>query len=187
MKYQPPKYSDKELLEMFPEARELIPLKIKACKEIIKKKEKDITKALNNVYMLETDKFSEWFGEEVIKTFMMPDLIKMEKELFRLNSFQYLLNPKQKNNERHNFKEKIEIAKQYPIATLSGNTLDIRKAGQNFIASCPFHQEKTPSFYIYPETNRFYCFGCQIKGDVINLTMLLHGINFKEAVAKLQN
>lgn len=187
MKYRLPKYSDKELLEIFPEAREIIPLKIKECKKIIKEKERKIATVLNEIYALKADAFSEWFGEEIIKMFMMPDLLKAERILFRLNNFKYLINPKKENHEQFEFKEKIEIAKRYPIEELLRNVLDLRKNGTKFIALCPLHEEKTPSFYIYPESNRYYCFGCQAKGDVITLTMALHGINFKEAVAMLQN
>jgi len=70
---------------------------------------------------------------------------------------------------------------------LARSKLELMQSGGNFISLCPFHNEKTPSFYIYPESNKFYCFGCQAKGDVITLTMALHGIEFKEAVGMLQN
>jgi hypothetical protein len=185
--YQPPKYSDKQLLEIFPEAREIIPLKIKECKAAMREKEKKIQLQLNRVYSLKTDAFSEWFGEEIIKHFLMPSLTALEKHLLRLNHFRYLLSPGIKINKRIEFEEKIEIAKRYPIEELARSKLELRQAGRNFVSLCPLHNEKTPSFYIYPETNRFYCFGCQEKGDVINLTMALYGIEFISAVEMLQN
>ncbi|MCX6762583.1 MAG: CHC2 zinc finger domain-containing protein [Candidatus Moranbacteria bacterium] len=63
----------------------------------------------------------------------------------------------------------------------------MRHSGRNFISLCPFHNEKHASFYIYPETNTFHCFGCQENGDVIKLTMHLHGTDFQGAVQMLQN
>jgi len=187
MEYQPPKYSDKELLELFPEAKEIIPLKIKECKAEIKEKEQEIATALEKIYALKTDEFSEWFGEEIIRKFMMPDLAKLEKNLFRLNHMKFLLNPNEQTSDHYKFEEKIETARQYPIAELARSKLELRQAGRNFVSLCPFHNEKTPSFYIYTDSGRFNCFGCNANGDVINLTMALYGIEFKEAVEMLQN
>jgi|Deesub1362B_J571_1020462.scaffolds.fasta_scaffold00223_28 DNA primase len=50
---------------------------------------------------------------------------------------------------------------------------------------CPFHAEKTPSFVVYPQSQRFYCFGCGAKGDVIDFIMKLRSFNFKEALSYL--
>ncbi|NTV40776.1 MAG: hypothetical protein HGA61_00685 [Candidatus Moranbacteria bacterium] len=186
MNYQPKKYTDKELLILFPEAIGIIPEKIKECKSAIAEKEKAITKLLRNVHASETDEFSQWFAEEIIKMLMMPELSALEKNLFRLNNLQNLIKPNKRKNTREKLSEKIEIAKQYPIEELARNKLNIKKSGNTFSALCPLHNEKTPSFYIYPASNRYYCFGCQAKGDVITLTMALYGLDFKEAVALLQ-
>jgi len=186
MKYQLPKFTDKELLEIFPESKEIIHDKIKECSIEIKSKEQEIAAILKGIYALKVDEFSEWFGEEIIKIFLMPDLAKLEKNLFRLNHLKYLLNPKEQTNDHYKLEEKIEVARRYPIAELARSKLELMQSGGNFISLCPFHNEKT-SFYIYPESNKFYCFGCQAKGDVITLTMALHGIEFKEAVGMLQN
>lgn len=187
MKHQLPKISDKELLGIFPEARQVISLKIKECKSDIREKENEIQSQLNRIYSLKTDSFSEWFGEEMIKQLVMPELVALERTFFRLKRFEYLLNPTKKTNSHFEFQEKIEIARRFPIEELARSKLEIRQAGKNFISLCPMHNEKTPSFYVYPETNSFYCFGCQEYGDVIKLAMHLYGLDFKEAVKMLQN
>ena len=56
---------------------------------------------------------------------------------------------------------------------------------RQIFASCPFHNEKTPSFCIYLEDNRFYCYGCHCHGDAIEFLMKLKGINFRDAVEQL--
>jgi DNA primase len=52
---------------------------------------------------------------------------------------------------------------------------------------CPFHQEKTPSFTIYPKTNTFHCFGCGISGDTIEFIQLKENITKHEAILKAQD
>jgi DNA primase len=63
--------------------------------------------------------------------------------------------------------------------------MKVKSQGRNFIARCPFHEDKNPSFYLYSDTNKFYCFGCGEHGDVIDLYMKLAGVEFKTAVKEL--
>ncbi|MCS7186019.1 MAG: DNA primase [Armatimonadota bacterium] len=58
-------------------------------------------------------------------------------------------------------------------------------AGKNYKALCPFHQEKTPSFYVSPEKGLWHCFGCGEGGDVIDFVQRIEGLTFIEAIAKL--
>lgn len=52
---------------------------------------------------------------------------------------------------------------------------------------CPFHADKSPSFKIYPKSNKFICFGCGVRGSPIDFIMKLKGYDFKEAIAFLNN
>ncbi len=63
--------------------------------------------------------------------------------------------------------------------------LELRQRGRLWWAPCPFHDEKTPSFAINPERQRFCCFGCGEKGDVITFVQRRHDLNFKEALIYL--
>jgi len=74
----------------------------------------------------------------------------------------------------------LEAVKCVPIRTLYPYTL--KKAGKQLTGRCPFHNDKTPSFYVYEESNSFYCFGCHAGGDVINYVELSQNVNFREAV-----
>ena len=60
-----------------------------------------------------------------------------------------------------------------------------RKAGHTFKSCCPFHTEETPSFVIYPDENRFHCFGCQADGDVFGFVMKIESCDFKTGAAKM--
>ena len=63
--------------------------------------------------------------------------------------------------------------------------IQLHKKGAGFWACCPFHGEKSPSFYVNPARNRFHCFGCGARGDVIDFTARLFGISLKDAAEKL--
>jgi 5S rRNA maturation endonuclease (ribonuclease M5) len=71
------------------------------------------------------------------------------------------------------------------VAVRLGITL--KKAGNEWEGLCPFHQEKTPSFKVFNHGNgdRFQCFGCGARGDVVDLVMKVRGLDFKEALAFL--
>lgn len=71
----------------------------------------------------------------------------------------------------------VEVIGQY----VSG----LKQVGRNYRASCPFHSEKSPSFYISPSKNIFNCFGCKVGGDVFKFLMKIENITYVEAIRKL--
>lgn len=62
---------------------------------------------------------------------------------------------------------------------------DLKRAGRNWKACCPFHHEKTPSFIVSPEKGIFRCFGCNVAGDVFKFVMLMDNVSWIESVRKL--
>ncbi|KWX01908.1 DNA primase [Carbonactinospora thermoautotrophica] len=73
-----------------------------------------------------------------------------------------------------------------PIADVIGEYLQLRPAGaDNLRGLCPFHEERTPSFYVRPSRGVFYCFGCAQGGDVIAFVMKHDHLTFVEAVERL--
>jgi len=71
----------------------------------------------------------------------------------------------------------VEVVKSY--------VHDLKPAGKDFKALCPFHSEKTPSFYVSPSKNIFHCFGCKAGGDVFKFVMQIENISYPQAVKKL--
>lgn len=86
-------------------------------------------------------------------------------------------------NSGTNSDYKLSKAKQYPVQSLYNGTL--KKTGQVLMGNCPFHQESTPSFAIYPKTNTWNCFAGCGGGDVISFYMKLHSVDFQTALEAL--
>lgn len=68
------------------------------------------------------------------------------------------------------------------ISILNKEGIDLHRKGRHYWAKCPLHSEKTPSFTVDIDKQRFYCFGCHSSGDSIALIMQLHSLSFKEAL-----
>ncbi len=179
-----PRYTEKELIEIFSPTPEMIREKLHDRKTEQGARLKAIKDSLKRIYKLETDDLSKWFGELMVKTFLLPDIEKCNRHTARLKRILNLLTPQSSMGNRN--QEMVENARKYPIYEIAKYRLLLRGCGNKYSANCPFHEEKTPSFYIYPETNTFHCFGCQEHGDIIKLTMNLYGASFREAVRMLQ-
>ena len=78
-----------------------------------------------------------------------------------------------------------DIKNRLSIDEVIGSYIKLEKAGSNFKAACPFHNEKTPSFYVTPDKGFYKCFGCGESGDIFNFVEKYEGIDFKEALKKL--
>jgi len=63
--------------------------------------------------------------------------------------------------------------------------VDLRRSGTEFVALCPFHTEKTPSFSVNEDKGVYHCFGCGEGGDVISFIEKIEGVDFKAALAHL--
>src|SRR6184192_3035839 len=78
-----------------------------------------------------------------------------------------------------------QIAAANDIVEVIGSYFPLKRAGANFKALCPFHQEKTPSFIVSPSRQTFHCFGCGVGGSVFRFVMDYEHMDFPSAVRKL--
>lgn len=78
-----------------------------------------------------------------------------------------------------------ELKDRCRIEDVVGKKLSLKRAGSNYVACCPFHSEKTPSFTVFPASGSYYCFGCSEGGDIITFVMKTENIEYAEAVKKL--
>jgi DNA primase len=76
-----------------------------------------------------------------------------------------------------------ELRARTPLSGLIGRKTRLTKSGRNWKGCCPFHGEKTPSFYVYDD--HFHCFGCGAHGDAVSFVMRAEGAQFMEAVERL--
>ena len=78
-----------------------------------------------------------------------------------------------------------QIASANDIVEVIGTYFPLNRAGTNFKALCPFHQEKTPSFIVSPQRQSFHCFGCGVGGSVFRFVMDYEHLDFPAATRKL--
>lgn len=77
------------------------------------------------------------------------------------------------------------IKERLSITDVLSSYIKLEQAGANFKARCPFHNEKTPSFFISPDRGTYYCFGCGLKGDIFSFVEQFEGTDFRGALKML--
>jgi len=160
-------------LLIFPEGQDFVNEKIKDLLEekekLLKEFREKIKEKLNKVeYLLLIDLYER-------------KLKRIEKEINRLTGYLF----PNFSPETNLTPSDIVKAKETSIVETFKEffpEIQLKKSGKKLTCLCPFHQEKHPSFFLYPETNSFHCFGCGISGDVIEFVKQVKKINFKQAV-----
>lgn len=80
----------------------------------------------------------------------------------------------------------VEIIKdRLDIVDIIGEKVQLKKTGRSYKGLCPFHQEKTPSFVVFPDSQHFHCFGCGKSGDLFTYYELSENVEFREALTEL--
>src|SRR5213595_2492321 len=78
-----------------------------------------------------------------------------------------------------------ELRSRISLSGLVGRRVKLARRGREFAGLCPFHHEKTPSFYVVEDKSFFHCFGCGAHGDAIGFAMRADNLDFIEAIEKL--
>jgi hypothetical protein len=170
-----------QLLEIFPEAKNHVSTNLKRSVKVLNQEIAELEQSnINN----HNQRFSapvdqKWIYQHIIGG--VNEKIKslttqLKKELFVISSL--------KGNKEIKAGKITEAdvaqAKIVPIDSIYSGQL--RKVGRTLIGQCPFHTDKSPSFTIYTNTNRFWCFGCSAGGDSVDFIIKRNGCNFLEAI-----
>lgn len=75
-----------------------------------------------------------------------------------------------------------ELRDKNPIEEVISNYVELKRSGRTLRGLCPFHNEKTPSFFVYPETSSYYCFGCGAGGDVVTFIRSIENLDYVDSV-----
>ena len=172
-------HNEAEWLKIFPEAKAIIPQKIKAWqskeKLLVKiARQKRLTNKNSTASDLEKLIVREW-----IRINELHAIAVARKHIRRLR---YATSPERRGSGIS--RTDIENAKAVPIQHVLLDR-EYKKSGNRLKTLCPLHNERRPSFTIYLASNSFYCFGCARGGDVITLTRLLNDCGFVKAVKRL--
>ena len=79
----------------------------------------------------------------------------------------------------------MELKLRNDIEGVLSPYIALKRRGRNLVGLCPFHNEKTPSFTVYPENGSYYCFGCGQGGDIVTFTMRAENLDYIDAVKRL--
>lgn len=179
-----PKYSEKELFEIFPEGKKAMKNSLKEKIELLKKQisERHSINMKLNTMIAEADMKDRELLEMAADVFWGDHFRQLEKELKAASFKLAYLNEKIDNNKKSSYYSESQIAqaKAFKIESIFPNPL--RQVGGRLQGRCPFHQDKTPSFTIYPHTNSFYCFSCNRGGSIITYIQMTKEYSFREAV-----
>src|SRR3989339_251593 len=78
-----------------------------------------------------------------------------------------------------------QIKSRIDILTLVSSYMKLDRAGASWKGRCPFHNEKTPSFFVSPDRGSYYCFGCGASGDIFTFVEEFEGLDFKGSLKLL--
>ncbi|ADQ07667.1 DNA primase [Caldicellulosiruptor hydrothermalis 108] len=112
--------------------------------------------------------------------------IKNAKRYFK-KFVEIKLNCLKKREGEHDVLERVveQVLSKVDIVDVVSMYVPLKKVGVNFRALCPFHQERTPSFYVSPAKQIFHCFGCGVGGNAIHFVMRIENLTFTEALKVL--
>ncbi len=177
-----PKMSDKQLYESFLKGSDIIDSKLREIDDEIIQVRDQINNLVGQIAKAsENDRI---LGEVLLKHGLIKEQCELERQRRQLLRYKYI-SKKHKSPSGH--KLDVESARNYPILSLAEQYTRVRRTGKTFVGRCPLHDDRSPSFYVYPESNSFYCFGCNKGGNGINLVMEKEQMAFKDAVHFINN
>jgi DNA primase len=176
------KPSDAELLVIFPEAKQIVPALLKEFQQQRRELVEKIEVELRDINAESSNESYRYYWRSWLKLTLGEELQSIDRHITRLSRQLRIIKgtptPKGALTD-----DMIQAAREVPVESLFDQ--QFRRSGHNLVGLCEFHDENTPSFHIYVEENRGWCFGCNQGGNTIDVYMLLQDCDFKEAVLAL--
>jgi hypothetical protein len=172
------KLTDTELLETFPQAKQIVPALIKELTIQRKLLIKYIAKALQDINTESEDEIYRYVWRRWLSLNEGEELIIIERKLARLRRLQDIIDGKPAPKGMLP-DDMVEAARAVPITDIIGEPV------RHNLCLCPMHEDHSPSMRVYTEQNRAWCYVCDNGGDSIQLYMLITGSDFKTAVKEL--
>ncbi|MEI7653518.1 MAG: CHC2 zinc finger domain-containing protein [bacterium] len=161
---------------------DIIDSKIRELDEIISKVKDIIEDLIRKISKLTEDE--QILCNAILKNTHVKDLVCLGNQRSRFMRYKHRLSPHR--NVRSGYLD-VESAVSHSLLSVVEHDTRLRRSGKNFVGRCPLHDDRSPSFYTYPESNSFYCFGCKQGGNTINYVMQKEGLDFKSAVQFINN
>jgi hypothetical protein len=174
--------SDTELLDIFPQAKQIV---LALIKELGQKKDQLLDKIIEQNASINAESTNDsyrYFWKSWLIQPIRDELKSVDSKLARLQRQLRLINGNPIPTGAIT-NEMIQAAKAVPIESFIDQKF--KPTGQMLVGLCPFVEERTASFHIYTKGNRCWCFGCQQGYNAIDTYMKLNDCDFKEAVLAL--
>jgi DNA primase len=174
--------NNEQLIEAFPEAKQIILSLLKDMKQQHATIVTVIADQLAELKSESSDESYQYFWRQWLGLTLGEELQAIERHIARLHrQLRYIKGTP--SPEGTITDDMIQAARDVPVEDLLNQSF--RRSGHNLIGICPFHDERTPSFHVYTQENRGWCFGCNRGGDSIAIYMLKNDCGFKDAVSAL--
>ena len=180
-----PKLPEDDIIESMADAiKELIPDKLQALIARQDELEKIRTKKLKEIdAKANGSRIAEYIFTFDVEYAYMEHIVIQRWLKYWLNLLAKVdASVKMVENETEISPAQIELAREFPIEDLFQDRL---RGNTRLSGKCPFHNDDTPSFTIFTDTNKFYCFGCNAHGDSIDFLIRRDNISFTQAVQEL--
>lgn len=177
-----PQFTDQELLKFFPEAVSDFPEIIRELREECA----DLIRHIKHEMQLcrGEDDLAVMFIEECVKLVLVIPLVQKERTISFLQGLIAKKNPESTSPRFGVYTEsQIQNARAVSIVEVAERHMgSLRVSGKTHVGRCPFHEDKTPSFYLYQDSNMYHCFGCNAHGDVISFVQKILNLDFPQAI-----
>ena len=177
-----PRLTDKDILGIFPEAKQIVPALIWELGQTKNNLLDRIIEQNSSINAESNDEAYRYFWKSWYIQPLRDELKTVDQKLKRLNRQMRLISGKPLPSGSLS-NDLIELAKTVPIQSFVEQ--QYKRTGSKLIGLCPFVEEKTPSFCIYLQNNRCWCFGCQQGYNSIDTYIKLNDCSFKQAVLAL--